>query len=178
MIDTIFYFAKTDDEYQANCNTFEGLIGDTSKKMPNTINFLMVDLVDRNGNMVAHFLEAPGEDYFSLNNPDQEPQREFPGYLNSIAQIDDNHLRKVVYVIILDLDSDTPFRRRTGLKDNYTLKMERLHRNYVVNHPAEVILLYNKADIPHDARWANSAGVNNRSALLNDARQQYGNLRD
>ena len=157
-----------DDEYQANCNTFEALIGETYKKMPNTINFLMVDLIDRNGNTVAHFLEAPGEDYFSLDDSDQEPQRGFPGYMNSIAQIDDDHPRKVVYVIILDLDSDTPFRRHIKLKEKYTKKMKKLYQIYVVNHPAEVILLYNKADIPHDAKWANSAGINNLTKLYDD----------
>lgn len=164
-------------EYQANCDTFEALIGDTNKKMPNTINFLMVDLVDRRGETVAHFLEAPGEDYFSLKDPDQEPKRAFPGYMDSIARIDDRHMRKVVYVIILDLDSDTPFRRSTNkLKEKYTKKMVRLHQKYVIKHPAEVILLYNKADIPHDMKWANDAGVHNRTALLNDARGEYKDL--
>ena len=53
-------------KYQEDCAYFDSIIGDPDTRMPNTVDYLMADIIDKGGNVVAHFLEAPGEDFFSL----------------------------------------------------------------------------------------------------------------
>ena len=172
----------TDEKYQADCDAFEKILGDRNIQMSNTVDFLLVDLVEKNGGKtLAHFLEAPGEDYFSFKDPDNEPQKGFPGYLNSIAETNTKkrkNKRKVVYVILLDYYKDSPFRRNPRLKEKYIQKMENFYDDKIKNHHAEVILLYNKADlagaIPN--KWANSGGVSNQQEILKEAKTQYKKL--
>ncbi len=162
-----------DKDYEADCQEFNDLIGDNEHIMPNTINYLMANISDQNGNVKAHFLEAPGEHFFSIEHFAEEPNRKFQSYMDKIAKIGTGKNRKVVYIIILDLDSPTSFRRIPKLRAKYQEKMIKLYNRYVVNHPAQVILLYNKADIPQHEKWANAAGVVNLQAILDDARRQY-----
>lgn len=162
--------------YQFACKKFDDLIGNVNQAMPNNVDYLMANIIDDLGNVKAHFLEAPGEHFFSINNPAEEPDRPFETYMNSIAQIGGGVNRKVVYIIILDLDSPTSFRSNPTLRRKYQDKMVKLHDQYVVNHPAEVVLLYNKVDIPFGGKWANAAGVNNPKAILADAKRYYPQL--
>ena len=136
-------------KYQEDCAYFDSIIGDPDIRMPNTVDYLMADIIDKNGNVVAHFLEAPGEDFFSLNNVNQEPNIQFKGYLEKIAQI-------------------TP--------DKYQKKMKKRYNRVVLHHPSRVILLYNKVDLPKQGLWANSNGCSNPKAVVEDARQNYPNL--
>lgn len=166
-----------DDEYLLKCQIFDSLIGgDPNQAMPNTVDYLMANISDRVGNVKAHFLEAPGEHFFSTSNPAEEPNRNFEGYMDKIAKIDSGTNRKVIYIIILDLDSPTSFRRDPALCKKYQDKMVKLYNKFVMNHPAEVILLYNKVDIPEEGRWANTGGVNNPKAIEADARRHYPQL--
>ena len=159
--------------YQDHCDIFDSIISDPDTPMPNTVNYLMADIMDKNGNVVAHFLEAPGEDFFSLNNSAQEPNIQFKGYLEKVAQITSGVNRKVVYIILLDLDSATSFRNNAGLRDKYEKKMLKLYNRFVLHHPSRVILLYNKVDIPRQGLWANSNGCSNLKAVLEDAQLNY-----
>lgn len=165
-----------DPEYLADCQTFNELIGDNEHIMPNTVNYLMANISDKLGNVKAHFLEAPGEHFFSLEHHEEEPNRKFQSYMDKIAKIENGRNRKVVYIIILDLDSPTSFRRTPKLRTKYQDKMIRLHNRFIVNHPAQVILLYNKADIPQHEKWANAGGVVNPKAILEDAKRHYPSL--
>ena len=143
-------------KYQEDCAYFDSIIGDPDIRMPNTVDYLMADIIDKNGNVVAHFLEAPGEDFFSLNNVNQEPNIQFKGYLEKIAQITPDKPRKVIYIILLDLDSTTSLRNNPSLRDKYQKKMTKLYNRFVLHHPSRVILLYNKVDLPKQGLWANS----------------------
>lgn len=162
-----------DPEYLADCQTFNDLIGDNEHIMPNTVNYLMANICDKYGNVKAHFLEAPGEHFFSLAHPEEEPNRKFQSYMDKIAKIESGGNRKVVYIIILDLDSPTSFRRNPRLRNKYQEKMIRLHNRFIVNHPTKVILLYNKVDIPQHEKWANAGGIVNPQAIYADARRHY-----
>lgn len=64
------------EKYRNDCRDFNRLIGLANEKMPNTVDYLMADINNERGDVVAHFLEAPGEDFFSLDNLDEEPRRE------------------------------------------------------------------------------------------------------
>lgn len=164
------------DVYHRHCQIFDYIIADQYIPMQNTVDYLMADIIDGNGNVVAHFLEAPGEDFFSLTNSAQEPRIEFKSYLSNIARVGGNIKRKVIYVILLDLDSPTSFRNDCKLREKYQQKMEQLYKNFVMHHPCKVILLYNKVDIPMRGAWANSAGVTNLEAIMKDAKEQYPRL--
>lgn len=163
-------------KYQADCAIFNRVLGDPDTRMPNTVDYLMADIVDNGGNVAAHFLEAPGEDFFSLNNSQQEPNIQFKGYLEKVAQISSNKPRKVIYVVLLDLDSATSLRNNAGLRKKYQDKMVKLYNRFVLHHPSRVILLYNKVDIPHNGLWANSNGCSNPKAVMVDAQQNYPHL--
>ena len=162
-------------KYQEDCAYFDSIIGDPDMCMPNTVDYLMADIIDNGGNVVAHFLEAPGEDFFSLNNASQEPNIEFKGYLEKVAQTS-NKPRKVIYIILLDLDSATSFRNNPSLRDKYEKKMTKLYNRFVLHHPSRVIPLYNKVDIPRQGLWANSNGCSNLKAVIEDAQHNYPHL--
>lgn len=163
-------------KYQNDCDYFNEIIGKPDIRMSNTVDYLLADINDKQGNVVAHFLEAPGEDFFSLTNSDQEPKIQFKSYLDKIAQITPDKQRKVVYIILLDLDSPTSLRKDPALRKKYEQKMINLYNRYVLHHPAKVILLYNKADIPQGGLWANPMGCSNPTAILNDAKLNYPQL--
>lgn len=164
------------EKYQEDCSFFDSIIGDPDTRMPNTVDYLMADIIDKNGNVVAHFLEAPGEDFFSINNVNQEPNIQFKGYLEKIAQITPDKPRKVIYIILLDLDSTTSLRNNPTIRDKYQKKMTKLYNRFVLHHPSRVILLYNKVDLPRQGLWANSNGCSNPKAVAEDAQQNYPNL--
>ena len=163
-------------KYQDDCEYFNSIISDPDMRMPNTVDYLMADIIDKNGDVAAHFLEAPGEDFFSLKDAEKEPNIQFKSYLDKVAQITPNQQRKVIYIILLDLDSPTSFRKSQSLRDKYEKKMVKLYNRYVLHHPSRVILLYNKVDIPQNGLWANSNGCSNPSAVSADAKRNYPNL--
>ncbi len=159
--------------YQADCKNFNRCISNPATRFENTTNYLLADIFDDRGNVVAHFLEAPGEHYFDLNNVESEPNIPFQGYLTKIAQVTINKPRKVIYIILLDLDSTNSFRNNEGLRKTYEQKMLKLYNSFVLNHPSRVVLLYNKADVPMQGLWANTGGVLNVEAIRKDALLNY-----
>lgn len=159
-------FAK---QYEVDCKNFNKKLG-VSEPASNTTNFLLADVIDRHGNVKLHLLEAPGEDFFSPNNPDTK----FPLYLNVLGS---DKKRKTIYVILLDLDSNISYRAQTHIRNNYQNKMINLYSLFVQgNSRSKVILLYNKADIPQGGLWANTNGVLNFKALEKDAKNNYNQL--
>jgi len=162
--------------YQADCDNFNRCISNPATRFENTTNYLLADIFDDRGNVVAHFLEAPGEHYFDLNNVKSEPNIPFQGYLTKIAQVTINKPRKVIYIILLDLDSTNSFRNNEVLRKTYEQKMLKLYNSFVLNHPSRVVLLYNKADVPMQGLWANTAGVLNFDAIRKDAQINYRDL--
>lgn len=159
-------FAK---QYEVDCKNFNKKLG-VSEPASNTTNFLLADVIDRHGNVKLHLLEAPGEDFFSPNNPDAK----FPLYLNVLGS---DKKRKTIYVILLDLDSTISYRAQTHIRNNYQNKMINLYSLFVQgNSRSKVILLYNKADIPQGGLWANTNGVLNFKALEKDAKNNYKQL--
>lgn len=163
-----------DAEYLSDCEYFDGIIGQKNLAMPNTVNYLLVDVSDSSGgNDLVRILEAPGEHFFSLEHPENEPNKHsFEGYMDTIRSAK----RKVIYIIILDLDSPSSFRRNRDLRNKYEEKMINLYKDYVRLYPAKVILLYNKVDLAHGGDWANRAGVINKKAVFDDAKGYYSKL--
>lgn len=165
-------------KYQDDCEEFNSIISDPNTPMKNTVDYLMADIIDKTGNVAAHFLEAPGEDFFSLTNSEQEPNIAFKSYLEKVAQTSPNskQQRKVIYIILLDLDSTTSFRNNSILRQKYQDKMVKLYNRFVLDHPSRVILLYNKIDLAQYGLWANANGCRNIKAVKDDAEKNYRNL--
>ncbi len=164
-----------DDDYQLDCEIFDSSLGQEAP-FSNTTNFLLADVIDKNGDIKLYFLEAPGEHYFSFDKIKDEPNLPFKHYLSKVATTGSGIQRKVIYVIILDLDSPIPFRRNETFRKKYQDKMIRLYNNYVKGRNSKVILLYNKVDIPQDGKWANSNGVFNLPSIIADAKGHYPNF--
>lgn len=157
------------ERYKVDCKNFNDKLS-ISEPASNTTNFLLADVVDRRGNVRLHLLEAPGEDFFL---PDR-PNAKFPLYLNVLGS---NKARKTIYIILLDLDSTISYRTQTHIRNNYQNKMINLYNLFVQgNSRSTVILLYNKADIPQEGRWANTNGVLNFKAIEKDAKDNYNQL--
>ena len=163
-------------KYLDDCRTFNSIISNQDTPMPNTVDYLLADVVDKSGCVAAHFLEAPGEDYFSINNSSNEPEVPFKNYLHKVAQTHVGSKRKVIYIILLDLDSIPSLRNNTNLRKKYEEKMVKLYRTFVLHHPSRVILLYNKVDVPQHGKWANPEGITNLKAVYADAVSNYRNL--
>lgn len=164
-----------DDDYQLDCKIFDSSLGQEAP-FSNTTNFLLADVLDKDGNIQLYFLEAPGEHYFSLDKINDEPDLPFKHYLSKVATNGSGVQRKVIYVILLDLDSPISFRRHKTIREKYQKKMIKLYDNYVKGRTSKVILLYNKVDIPQGGLWANSNGVFNLSSILQDAKGHYPNF--
>lgn len=165
-----------DEDYQNDCTEFNSIIGEPNTPMPNTVDYLMADIMDEQGNVKAHFLEAPGEDFFSFEHWELEPNRPFKGYLDKVTQVIEGEPRRVIFIILLDLDSAISLRNDEKKRKKYEEKMEKLYNTYVKDHPNRVILLYNKVDIHMQGRWANSQNCSNPQAVLEDAKSNYPRL--
>ncbi len=163
-------------KYQRDCDEFDSIIGSPNIPMKNTVDYLLADILE-SGTVKAHFLEAPGEDFFSLDDKIETPNRAFKGYLDAITTTNGNKQRKVIYIILLDLDSPVSFRNDPGIRQRYEAKMRRLYENYVSNKRGRrVILLYNKIDIPHNGALGNVNGPKNLKEILKDAKRNYPRL--
>ena len=113
------------DDYQLDCQIFDSSLGQEAP-LSNTTDFLLADVIDKNGDIKLYFLEAPGEHYFSFDKIKDEPNLPFKHYLSKVATTGSGIQRKVIYVIILDLDSPIPFRRNETFRKKYQDKMIRL----------------------------------------------------
>ena len=132
------------DKYRAGCDAFENLL-DTNIALPGTVEYLLVDVRDSNGNNVAKLLEAPGEHFYDTkNNGINANNTSLQGYLSKIMTSNNPK----TYVTLLDLDSDVCFRVNETHRNRYTTRiLETFYKNM---HPEKdrFILLYNKVDAP------------------------------
>ncbi len=119
--------------YEALCDRFDRIIaGNTAPKGNGEIDFLLLQ-VTKNGKKICHLLEAPGEHYFSVNDPDAE----FKTYFSSIVSSDVPKVY-VFFLEIIDIDS----------QQNRQKYSERI-ANFIGNIRKNdfIVLLCNKADL-------------------------------
>lgn len=131
-------------KYRQGCDAFENLL-DTNIALPGTVEYLLVDVRDKDGNNVAKLLEAPGEHFYDTKNDGlNDNNKTVQGYLSTI--IASNNPK--TYVALLDLDSDISFRNNVTHRNRYTQRL--LEKFYSQIHPDKdrFILLYNKVDEP------------------------------
>lgn len=132
------------DSYRRGCDAFENLL-DTNIALPGTVEYLLVDVRDKDGNNVAKLLEAPGEHFYDTkNNGINDNNNTLKGYLSKI--IASNNPK--TYVALLDLDSDISFRSNQTHRNRYTTRLINTFYNGMHPEKDRFILLYNKVDEP------------------------------
>ncbi len=132
------------EKYRIGCTKFENLL-DTNIALDGTVEYLLVDVRDKEGNNVAKLLEAPGEHFYDTkNNGINDNNNTLQGYLSRIMTSNNPK----TYVALLDLDSEISFRNNGTHRNRYTTRL--LNSFYSQIHPDKdrFILLYNKVDEP------------------------------
>lgn len=166
------YTIKTDPtflntpKYQQDCEEFEDSLN-TTVALPGTVKFLLVD-VYKNGNLIGKLLEAPGEDFYTTDpqkNKDGKNQRIEP-YLATIM----TSSNPKSYVTLLDLDSETSFRRDGYHRQSYEQRFLTHFYPAINKNRDKIILLYNKIDV---TPFGDINGCNNPTGALKDAKLFY-----
>lgn len=165
------YTIKTDPtflntpQYLEGCKDFNKKLNLNEALAPTT-EFLLVD-VYKDAHLVAKLLEAPGEDFYSIGNP--ERNADTAHYLNTIV----TSPNPKAYVMLLDLDSDVSFRRDENHRNSYAARiLDPFYKNVNKNRD-RVILLYNKIDC---TQYGDINGCNDEGEARNDAETNYPSL--
>lgn len=166
------YIVKTDPtflntaQYQQDCRDFENSLT-TTTALQGTVKFLLVNIY-KDGEEIAKLLEAPGEDFYTT-----DPAKIRSGKNNVI----ESYLQAIMtsrniksYVILLDLDSDTSFRRDGNHRESYEQRILNDFYGNINKNRDRVILLYNKIDM---TPFGDIHGCNNPSGALKDAKRFY-----
>lgn len=167
------YSIKTDptflntEQYQQDCKEFENSLH-TTTALKGTLKFLLVNIYDKNGEEVAKLLEAPGEDFYAT---DREKIRfgkneSVEAYLATIM----TSPNPKSYVVLLDLDSDTSFRRDGHHREAYETRFLQYFYPAINKKRDKIILLYNKIDM---TQFGDINGCNNPTGALKDAKRFY-----
>lgn len=123
---------RDDTDYARLCDKFDELVmSPIAAKGNDDMDFMMLNVLDKNNNDVCQLLEAPGEAFFTPNNPNNV----LPKYLNTILT---NHLPKI-YIFFLEIDwQDDLIRKR------YADKIVTFCNN--IRSSDKIIILCNKAN--------------------------------
>ena len=109
----------SDTNYDDICRNFDVMINsNNAAASTNRVSFMLVDVLNKNGRSLCQILEAPGEHYFDL----KEPNKEFPAYVNTIIQSSN---RKIWMIMLEPEWEDTQDRK------NYVTKITRLKYNKI-----------------------------------------------
>ncbi len=124
-------FRKKDKHYEKICKSIN--VDINSKKAPkgtSNIDFLLLKVSD--SQTICQLLEAPGEHYFDINEPDKN----FPPYIQEIINKEET---KKIFIVFLEQAWETPKLRR-----EYVRKIENLTNK--IDNDSHIIFLVNKAD--------------------------------
>ena len=160
IISPIRTFRPTSDKnYDEICNNFDTMINSSNAAAStNRVSFMLVDVLNRNGRSLCQILEAPGEHYFDL----KEPNKEFPAYVNTIIQSPN----RKIWAIMLEPDWENDSDRK-----NYVTKITRLKSQ--MRPYDNVVFVYNKIDKTYFVR---SIGNVNSEAAMRKTEQEYPNI--
>lgn len=154
--------------YRKDCAKFMQSLH-TTTALPGTVEFLLVNVYDKDKNLVAKLLEAPGEDFYTPEVSKRYKNKKLQGYLSTIM----TSKNPKSYVMLLDLDSKISFRNDPRLPSEYTERF--LNYFYKDIHPTRdrIILLYNKIDM---TRFGSINGCTDERAAKADAALYYQQL--
>jgi hypothetical protein len=144
------------EHYRKMCNDFHSVINDSyAPDRTRVLNFMLVKVMDNNGNPLCQILEAPGEHYFNLSTPNAP----FPTYINAITQLPN----RKVWIFIVEKDWKNITDRR-----NYANKIREMQS--IIDPSDHVIFACHKADM-HPELIRN--GIPNEKRFFKDIENQY-----
>ncbi|MDR2684519.1 MAG: hypothetical protein LBB53_03955 [Prevotellaceae bacterium] len=145
--------------YQQMCDDFHSVINDSyAPDRTRLLNFMLVKVMDENGNPICQVLEAPGEHYFNASTPIAA----FPTYINAITQLPN----RKIWMFIVEKDWKDPADRR-----NYANKICQMQA--IIDPRDRVIFACHKADL-HSALMR--SGIPNEKRFFLDIQNQYPNI--
>lgn len=142
-----------DPNYVNNCNVFKKILDQTANLglntpkpvLPGTLNEILVDIYDKGDGKKLRLLEAPGEHFFDVNDPDKG----MANYLNAVISTGQN-AHPVYYVMLLDLYTmygNSPLQRNNNLRLSYAQRLIEIYKEgFSKSRGDRIILLYNKFD--------------------------------
>lgn len=153
-------YIPNDSQYEQKCEHFmetleENAVSPNGWKDPldGTVDEILLDIREggENGPTKFRMLEAPGEDFFSLNNPNKD----YADYLKAIITKTRKGNYPVYYVMLLDLYTDN--NKFNDINDSTRTKYESrlikfFQEGYDASRGDKVILLYNKIDLVKGSR--------------------------
>lgn len=145
-----------DKHYKKMCEGFNALVSSPkAADSTNMISFMLLEVLDPNGKRVCQILEAPGEYYFSPENP----KAPFPSYVNTIK----NSKNRKLWLCMLEPDWKDQSDRLA-----YVERVRML--SHSLNTHDRVVFLYNKVDT---TGFVTGQGKVNTAALQSDVRNMY-----
>ncbi|MBK6698390.1 MAG: hypothetical protein IPG55_00525 [Saprospiraceae bacterium] len=144
------HYEEMCDEFDKNINANDILAEGTS-----VISFMLVKVMNNNGEPICQILEAPGEHYFD----EKHPKNPFPRYINSICTT--NNPKTWVFIVEKDWKDPT-------VRNNYAKKIIDMESQIESND--KIIFTCHKADL-HPALLPQ--GNPNVQQFFKDIKNQY-----
>lgn len=153
-------YIPNDSQYAQKCERFMETL-EKNASSPNgwkdpldgSVNEILLDIRKggENGPTKYRMLEAPGEDFFSINTPNKD----YADYLKAIMNKTRKGSYPVYYVMLLDLYTDN--NKFNDINDSTRTKYESrlikfFQEGFDANRGDKVILLYNKIDLVRGSR--------------------------
>lgn len=147
-----------DSNYRQLCENFDQMINSNQAATSTTnISFMLVKVL-KNGKPVCQILEAPGEYYFS---PD-DPNRPYPTYVHTIIQ----SVNRKVWAVMVEPDWNDSIPRA-----NYVSRIRNLKT--MMSSRDKVIFVYNKIDL---TPFVYGVGQVNTSEAIRNIQNLYPNI--
>lgn len=147
-----------DENYRQLCENFNGMINSNSAATSTTnISFMLVKVL-RNGKPVCQLLEAPGEYYFKLD----DPNRQYPAYVHEII----NSNNRKVWAVMVEPDWNDSVPRA-----NYVTRIRNLKS--MMSSRDKVLFIYNKIDL---TPYVYGVGKINTAEAIKDVQNKYPNI--
>ena len=144
-----------DDNYKQLCKDFDKMINsDSAAQSTTNISFMLVKVL-KNGKPICQLLEAPGEYYFTP----EDPKRAYPAYVHEIL----NRTNRKVWAIMIE-----PNWSDSEPRNNYVTRICNLKTKMASND--KVLFVYNKIDL---TPFVYGVGQVNTTEAIRNVRNLY-----
>lgn len=152
-----------DEHYRKLCENFDTMVNNSdAAEGTDHIAFMLVK-VSLHGRTICQLLEAPGEGYFQIS----QPQAQFPAYINNII----NGNNRKVWAIMVEPNTTNPRMADIAVRRAYADKIGNLKTK--LNTRDKVLFVYNKID---QTNFVVSPGVIRLAQAKTDVEQNYPNI--
>lgn len=145
-----------DTNYKQICENYDTMINQNdAAKSTDRINFMLVEILNRDSKRLCQILESPGEYYF---NPAQ-PNAQFPNYVNAIV----NSTNRKIWCIMVEPNWENEADRK-----NYVTRIQHLKKK--MRPKDKTIFVFNKIDL---TQFVISPGNINLAQARKDVANNY-----